>query len=179
MTEVAVNYAQALYSLAKDEGIDADILQELTSLQIAFAQEPSFIDLLASSNLSKDQRRSIIDESFGGKVHVYVLNFLKLLTEKHRIRHFDDCCKVYKNQYNADHGIISVLAVTAVALTPAQAEKLKNKLEQTTGKTVELNNKVDPTCIGGVRLDYEGKSIDGTLQNRMADLSNLLKNTVL
>ena len=179
MTEVAVNYAQALYSLAKDEGVAADILQELTSLQSAFAQEPNFIGLLASPNLSKDQCCSIIDESFGGKVHTYVLNFLKLLTQKHRIRCFDDCCKAYKEQYNEDHGIISVQAVTAVALTPAQAEKLKSKLEQTTGKTVELNNKVDPACIGGVRLDYEGKSIDGTLQNRMADLGNLLKNTVL
>ena len=41
---------------------------------------------------------AIIDESFGGKVHVYVLNFLKLLTEKQCIRCFEDCCKVYQKQ---------------------------------------------------------------------------------
>ena len=179
MTEVAVNYAQALYSLAKDEGVDTIVLQELTALQTAFSQEPGFVGLLASPNLSKEQRCSVIDESFGGKVHIYVCNFLKLLTEKQRIRCFDDCCKAYQKQYNEDRGIISVLAVTAVALTAQQAEKLQKKLEQVTGKTVDLKNKVDPACMGGVRLDYEGKCIDGTLQSRMADLGNLLKNTVL
>lgn len=179
MTQVAVNYAQALYSLAKEENLDTDILQDLSTLQAAFAQEPAFLRLLASPNLSKDQRCSIIDESFGGKVHIYVQNFMKLLTQKRRIGCFEDCCKVYRAQYNEDRGIIAVSAVTAVALTAAQTEKLQSKLEQITGKCVELKNKVDPACIGGVRLDYDGKRIDGTLKNRLADLSDLLKNTVL
>ena len=179
MTEVAVNYAQALYGLAKEEALDTAILQELTALQEAFSQEPAFLQLLGSPNLSKDQRCRIIDESFEGKVHVYVLNFLKLLTQKRRIGCFEDCCKAYRAQYNEDRGIITVLAVTAVALTALQTEKLRSKLEQVTHKKVDLKNKVDPACIGGVRLDYDGKRVDGTLKNRLADLSDLLKNTVL
>lgn len=179
MTDIAVNYAQALYGLAKDEGADTAVLQQLETLREAFSEEPAFLQLLASPNLGKEQRCSIIDESFRGKVHGYVLNFLKLLTEKQRIRCFADCCKAYRAQYNADRGIISVMAVTAVALTPAQEDKLRKKLEQVAGKRVELKNKVDPACVGGVRLDYEGKCIDGTLQNRLTDLGNLLKNTVL
>ena len=179
MTEVAVNYAQALYGLAKEEALDTAILQELDALQEAFSQEPAFLQLLASPNLSKEQRCSIIDESFDGKVHLYVRNLLKLLTEKRRIRCFEDCCKAYRTQYNDDHGIVSVVAVTAVALKPEQSEKLQSKLEQVTHKRVALKNKVDPACIGGVRLDYDGKRVDGTLKNRLADLSDLLKNTVL
>ena len=179
MTEVAENYAQALYGLAKDEGVDTAVLQQLETLGKAISQEPAFLRLLASQNLSKEQRCSIIEESFRGKVHDYVLNFLKLLTEKQRIRCFQDCCKAYRAQYNEDRGIVCVKAVTAVEMTPAQTDKLQKKLEQITGKQVELKNKVDPACVGGVRLDYEGKCIDGTLQNRLTDLGNLLKNTVL
>ena len=179
MTDAAVNYAQALYDLAVQEGQDAVILQELEVLQQAFSQEPVFLRLLASANLSKDERVRIVDDSFRGKVHIYVLNFLKILSEKGRIGCFADCCKAYREQYNADHGIVSVLAMTAVALNPDQADKLRCKLEQVTGKKVQLQNKVDPACMGGVRLDYDGKRVDGTVKNRLESVGEILKNTVL
>jgi F0F1-type ATP synthase delta subunit len=38
---------------------------------------------------------------------------------------------------------------------------------------------VDAACIGGVRLDYDGKRVDGTVSNRLEKLGSLLKNTVL
>ena len=48
-----------------------------------------------------------------------------------------------------------------------------------TGKTVDLINQVDPAVLGGVRLDYDGKRVDGTVQNRLDTIGSLLKNTVL
>lgn len=179
MTDAAVNYGQALYSLAKEETVEATVLRQLEVLESSFAQEPAFLRLLASPNMSKDQRCAVIDESFRGKVHEYLLNFLKLLVEKRRIGCFFDCCRVYRDQYNQDHGIVSVYAVTAVALTQTQHEKMRSKLEKITGKTVELKNKVDSACLGGVRLDYDGKRIDGTVKNRLDSVGELLKNTVL
>lgn len=179
MSQIGLSYAQALYSLAKDEDITQQVLEELKVLDNAFTQEPGFLRLLAVPNLGKDERCAILDDSFRGKVHPYVLNFLKLLTQKGYIRHFGDCCKAYREQYNADHDIISVRAVTAVALTQEQIGKLSQKLAQVTGKTVELQNRVDPTCLGGVRLDYDGKRVDGTVQNRLQTIAGLLKNTVL
>ena len=69
-------------------------------------------------------------------------------------------------------------AVTAVALTQEQHARLTEKLTQLTGKTVELENKVDPAVLGGVRLDYDGKRVDGTVQSRLDSVRDLLKNTV-
>lgn len=179
MTQVGINYGQALYDLAAEEGLTDQMLQQITVLQDAFAQEPEFVRLLASHSLSKEERCSILDNSFRGSVQPYLLNFLKILTEKGYIRHFADCCRAYRNQYNTDHGILPVSAVTAVALTPEQEQKLKGKLSQITGKTIELTNRVDPKCLGGVRLDYNGKRVDGTVQNRLNAVRDLLKNTVL
>jgi len=179
MTQVGINYGQALYDLAAEEHLTEQVLQQLTGLQDAFAQEPEFVRLLASHGLSKEERCGILDDSFRGKIQPYVLNFMKILTEKGYIRHFSDCCKAYRDLYNQDHGILPVSAVTAVALTPEQEKKLKQKLGQITGKTIELKNRVDPTCLGGVRLDYDGKRVDGTVQNRLNAVRDLLKNTVL
>lgn len=175
MTQIGNTYAQGLYALAKDEGLSEMILQQITALQSAFAEEPAFCRLLATPNLSKEERLSVLDESFREKVHPYVLNFLKILTDRGYIAHFSDCCVAYRNQYNEDNGILPVHAVTAVPLTDLQHTKLTEKLSDLTGKTVELTNKVDPECLGGVRLDYDGKRVDGTVKNRLDDLAKALR----
>ena len=48
-----------------------------------------------------------------------------------------------------------------------------------TGKTILLANRVDPTCLGGVRLDYDGQRLDDTVSHRLDSVRELLKNTVL
>ncbi len=179
MTQIGNVYGDALYDLARGEGLDAQILQELSVLNASFSQEPAFLRLLAAPNVSKEERCQIIDSSFREKVHPYVLNFLKILTEKGYPRHFSDCCNAYRVRFNADHGILPVKAVTAVALTEDQSARLCAKLEKLTGKTIELTNRVDPDVLGGIRLDYDGKRLDDTVAHRLESIRNMLNTTVL
>ena len=179
MTQVGSVYAQALYDLAKEEGLGEKILEEMKMLREAFHQNPDYLRLLSTPNLSKDERIQILDEGFKGKIQPYVLNFLKILTEKGYVRRFSDCCDAYRELYNEDNGILPVKAVTAVPMTEAQKERLAAKLSQSTGRKIELNNVVDAACIGGVRLDYDGKRVDDTVQHRLDAVRSLLKNTML
>ena len=179
MTEVGNVYGQSLYELAKDEGISREIGEQLTVLQKSFGEEPDFIRLLSNPSLSKPERCRILDTSFRGSVHPYVLNFMKILTEKGYIRHFSDCCDAFSHLYNRDNGILKVTAVTAVALTPTQVEKLTGKLSQITGKTIALHNRIDPAVLGGVRLDYDGQRLDDTVSHRLDAIRELLNKTVL
>ena len=179
MTEIANVYGGSLYELARDESLSKQLLDELAVLGEAFAQEPAFLRLLSSASLAKSERCQIIEDSFRSNFHPYVLNFLKILTEKGYIRHFPQCCKVYRERYNEDNGILPVTAVTAVPLSDALRQKLTDKIATVTGKHIELTCKVDPDCLGGVRLDYDGKRVDGTVQNRLDSVRDLLKNTTL
>lgn len=179
MTQVGTVYGEALYDLAKSEDLDSLIAQQLDVLEEAFRQEPDFLRLLASPNLSKPQRCAILEESFRDQIHPYILNFLKILTERGYPKQFPDCCAAFRDRYNADHGILPVTAVTAVALTDAQQQKLTEKLADMTGKTIALTNRIDPSVLGGIRLDYSGKQLDDTVSHRLDTLRSLLKNTVL
>jgi len=179
MGQVAFTYAQALYDLAKEENLTEKILQQMIALQQAFAEEPDFLRLMTAANLSKEERCGILDESFRGKAEPYVLNFMKILTEKGYMRYFSDCAKAYRDAYNRDHGILPVKAVTAVPMTEDQTLRLAEKLKAITGKTIDLTCSIDPRVLGGVRLDYDGKRVDGTVRSRLDAVSKLLKNTVL
>ena len=179
MTDAANQYGLALYELAKEENITEQILKETAVLQKAFQKEPGFLTLLSAPSVSKKERCQIIDDSFLNKMHPYLLNFMKILTEKGYAKHFVDCCKVYRRQYNEDMGILPVTAVTAVPLREDLQQKLTEKLSSVTGKRIELTCKLDSSCLGGVRLDFDGKQVDGTVRRRLEDIRSLLKSTVL
>ena len=179
MTEAASVYGEALYALAKDENKSELMLSQLKALDESFAAEPDFIRLLSAPNLSKVERKEILDTCFKGKADPYLLNFLKILMEKGYIRQFSSCVQVFCERYNEEHGIMPVSVVTAVALSDSQKEKLTAKLAGITGKQIELTNTIDPACIGGIRLDYDGKRVDDTIIHRLDAMSSMLKNTIL
>ena len=179
MTEVGSVYGESLYELAKDESLGKIIGEQLAVLQESFRQEPDFVRLLSSPNLTKAERCQILDDSFRGKVEPYVLNFLKILTEKGYMRYFSDCCDAYTQRFDQDNGILRVDAVSAVALSPVQKEKLTQKLSRITGKEIVLRNRLNPAVLGGIRLDYDGQRLDDTVSHRLDAIRDLLNKTVL
>ena len=179
MTQAGSVYGEALYTLALEEGLTGSILAELKVLQESFLETPDFIRLLSSPTLPKQERCQILDNSFRDRLQPYVLNFLKILTEKGYMKYFYDCVKTFEDLYNRDNGILPVTAITAVAMSEEQVQRLAAKLSRATNKQISLQNKVDPSVLGGVRLDYDGKRLDDTVSHRMDAIDKALKGTVL
>lgn len=179
MNGVARVYGQALYYLARDEALDEHIYGELMELKRIFQENRDYLRLVSTPAIAKAERLQIIQESFAQQVEPYVLNFMKLLTEKGYMSAFCACCDVYRECYNADHNILPVKVTAAVPLTDAQAERLRVKLSGITGKQIELEMRLDPACLGGIRLDYDGMQVEDTVRGRIERLHSMLKNTTL
>lgn len=167
MTEIGKLYGDALYELAEEESLSKALLDEMTALDTAFSAEPDFIKLLCTPSLKKEDRVAIVEESFGGKVEPILLNFLKVLTEKGLMREFSHCTAEYRARYNEAHNIEEVTAITAVPLSDALKQKLSEKLQSVTGKSILLRNRVEADVMGGIRLEMAGRQIDGTVRSRL------------
>ena len=170
MTETAKMYGGSLYDLAAEEGLEPRILGELDEVQQLLKQNPDYLRLLSTPSIPKKERCGLLDEALRGQVHLYVLNFLKILCEKGSLRELSGCTRAYRIRYNQAHGILEATAISAVPLTEQQRAALLAKLESLTGKTIDLKTKVDAKVLGGIRLDIEGTELDGTVQNRLASL---------
>ena len=179
MTRIAKNYADALYELARDEALDEQIYGQLRGIRELLEAEPEYVRLLSAPNLPKPERLAALDEAFSGRVHTYLLSFLKLLCEQGHIRELPNCLRRCRSRYNEDHGILDLLAISAVPLSEEMRAKLIRRVADLTGKHVELRSKVDPGVLGGLRLEYEGKSLDGTVRQRLDGLKKALSDTVL
>ena len=170
MTETAKMYCGSLYDLAAEEGLETRILGELDEVQQLLKQNPDYLRLLSTPSIPKKERCGLLDEALRGQVHLYVLNFLKILCEKGTLRELSGCARAYRIRYNQAPGILEATAISAVPLTEQQLSALHAKLESLTVKTIDLKTKVDAKVLGGIRLDIEGTELDGTVRNRLASL---------
>lgn len=179
MTKTQQIYGGSLYELAKEENLTSELLSELSQVTAIFDETPQYWQFLSTVSIPKRERCRALEEALGGKVQPYLLNFMKMLCENAMMDQFKGCAEEFRRRYNEDHNIVQVCALTAVAMSEAAKQRLQQKLTETLGKTVELQNKVDPGCIGGVLLQLPGRQLDGTVRHRLEALSERLQTAVL
>ena len=179
MTKAGEIYGRSLYDLARDEGVTDEILKEMEVLQGIFRENPDYIRLLSEPSVPKKERLGLIDEAFGNEINIYLLNYIKLLTEKGFLREFNSSLKTFRSIYNKDNGIAEAVVVSPDGLKEDEKERLKEKLQSITGKTIILTEKKDPDVLGGIRVMVDGKLFDGTVRGRINELKRRVSEIVL
>lgn len=174
----ASNYSEALFSLSEEMGNSEAVLSDLNVTADILKGYPEYVKLLDTPAISVPEKLSLIDEAFGS-VTTTVKSVIKILAEKHSVHVFPDIVKEYAVRYNEARGICTAEIISAVELTESQTQKLKEKLENMTGKTIVIKNTTDKSLLGGIKLRYLGKELDGTLKARLSAIEKSLKNTII
>jgi len=174
VTGLAREYGEGLYELARDEELSQLLYEQLEDIAALLRQQPDFIKLLCSRAVERSKRLQIVDETFGNHVHPYVTNFMKLLVQKEHFDAFLLCCQWFHQRYNEDYGIVEAFATSAVPLSEQEQAALRVKLARISGRQVSLITAVDPSLIGGVRVEMDGKRYDNTIQDRLSRLRQSL-----
>ena len=174
MTEFGREYGEGLYTLCAEEKLDQAVLEEVQAIGKAFRENEAFLHLLGNMSMSKEERVRIVDETFKGQIHEYTLNFLKILVERGAIHAFSECAAAYQESYFRDHQVAVAEVTTANALNEAQRKKLIDKLKKLTGKEIVIKEKIDPSVLGGVLLQMDGKRYDNTVRHRLAAIKQTI-----
>ncbi len=169
MRNIGLIYGNSLYSLAKDDGVQDEILSQLSAIGEAFAENRSLFDVLDAPQIKLEERLKTADKVFEG-CHPYVINSVKLLAESRRCAAVGYMAKQYKKAYNKDHNISEVTAITAVPLSAESEERLRGKLQTLLKSSIKLINKVDPSILGGVIIRTDGRQIDGGVRHRLDEI---------
>lgn len=179
MTGVKQEYGGAMYLLASDEGLGEALLAQLREVCGLFDENPAYTALLEAPTVSLSEKKELLDAAFAGRVHPYIVSFLKILVEHGYCRFFPDCCAEYEARYNEAHGICTARITSAVPLTDEQRERLRAKLCGILGKRVDMTCTVEPSLLGGVKAELDGILLDGTVKNKMDTIRDNLKNMVI
>ncbi|QXM06708.1 F0F1 ATP synthase subunit delta [Crassaminicella indica] len=171
-------YADALFEVAVEGNQLESLKEEILFVLDAFKAYPDFYQLYNTPQISKDEKKKIIEETFKEKISTEMMNFLKILIDKRRTMYFEGIAKLFKKLANDHNNMIEGTVTTAVPLKDEEKLMLENKLSITIGKKVQLKNIVDPSIIGGALVKVGDKVIDGTIQSRLdtmkKDLAQIL-----
>ena len=182
MAELIQNtYANALFEVSDISKVTnaKNINEELVELKVIFSKNKDYIRLLSSPACSKLEKHKLLDQAFGECLSGYTLNFLKLLVDNGRFASINSIIDEYCHIYDSHNGIMQVTAITATKLDSDLEEKLVHKLNKVTGKKVTLNNVLDKSVLGGIKLRYDNTEIDGTVKTKLDELKQMIKQSTI
>ena len=173
-SEVASVYANALFSLAMEQG-DACLQQtraDLRQCALLFSLNPDLTRLLSLPTLSVEERVSIAKKIFGDEGLAPRLLFL--LIDHGRVPFLGEIADTFDASMLDYQNTADVTVTTAVAMTPEQKERLRSALEHKLHKTIRITEHIDRSVLGGVIVQYGDTRIDNSVKYRLDALKQQL-----
>lgn len=173
MMQTDKEYAEALFALSLEEGLETDISGALTVLKQVIDDNPEYIGLLSSPAIPMKERMALIDEALEGSVE-YVISFVKLICEKGHAQILPMAVDEYFKLVDAFSGKAKATVYSAIELDDKQKKAVCLKLEKLTGKQPEPVYVIDKSLIGGLKIETEGKVYDGSIRHRLLDVKDVI-----
>ena len=174
MTEMSKSYADALFSLALETNTVFETLMTLKEVRDGLYATEGALDLLASPSIPKDERCAVLEKAFGNVQPDHVMSFVGILVQHGHIRELDDCLQAY-TQLHDEHCRLSTAYVTsAVELTAGEKAELTEKLSRKFNRSIHLECAVDPSLLGGLVVQVDGKVIDGSLKHKLQEIKEVM-----
>ena len=164
MSVVGDRYAESLFDLAKEENKVTQYLDDIKLVGEVLDSDPQIVQFFNHVLIENDKKIQLLDQSFKGNVDQYVLNFLKLLVQSRRIRYIDDIVKSYINLSNQYLGIEEGMIYTPYELTDQQIQDIEKAISQKENKKVTLKVSIDPSLLGGIKVQIANRIYDGTIK---------------
>ena len=174
MSVVGDRYAESLFDLAKEENKVTQYLDDIKLVGEVLDSDPQSVQFFNHVLIENDKKIQLLDQSFKGNVDQYVLNFLKLLVQSRRIRYIDDIVKSYINLSNQYLGIEEGMIYTPYELTDQQIQDIEKAISQKENKKVTLKVSIDPSLLGGIKVQIANRIYDGTIKNKVEMLKKEL-----
>ena len=166
--KVANRYSEALFEVAKEENKLEKIMNDISIFNELFQTSKEFRIVMETSAVSREEKKEIIEDiSKKFNFDKAFVNFLKLLIDKNKIKFIPTIQEVFRKKFRDFVGIADYEVISAIDLDSNIINDIKKKLEEKTGKKIELSTKVNPEIIGGLIVKTEGLIYDGSLKSHL------------
>ena len=164
MEEIAEVYARSLFEVAKEESKLDDVRDQLSEVADALSENR---DLQVF--FSTDEKSEGLDKLIDGADET-VVNFLKLLVEKHRMPALFRIRSNFDKLWREENKVLPVQITSAIELDESTVSSIGDRIGERTGRTVELRSAVDPDILGGLVLQVGNNVLDASIRNRLENL---------
>ena len=168
-------YGDALFSLAMEEDCLDVIWDEVKQLQTVLEENKEFMDIMAHPEMTREKGKSLIEDSFQGRLSERMMGFLQVLVKKGRFGEILSVLEYFQKEAKEYKKIGVVYVTTPTALTDDKKSDIEKRLLETSGYlSLEMNYIVDPKLLGGIRIRIGDRVVDNSIQTKLDELTRSL-----
>jgi F-type H+-transporting ATPase subunit delta len=176
---VARVYADAFLKAAEKVGVEAG-LEELGSfIDDVLARFPQLDAILRSAVINRDDKIALIDRTIAPQATPFFANFLRVLARHDRLNLLPQIRRLGQLEYERRRGLRHVQVTTAAPLSDELREQVRRELGETLPFTPILDERVDPSLLGGMVIQIGDTLHDLSLRARLNQLRDRLRKRTL
>ena len=169
MEQIAEVYARALFGAAKDDGVLDRVHDELGQFADALDEDRTLQLFLFSPYFSSEEKRDGVRKIVSDADERFV-NFLELVAERHRMPALFRIRREFDALWADENKLLPVTVTSAVELDEKLVQEIGDRIQDQTGRKVELSSNVDPDVLGGLMVRVGNMVLDATVRNRLERL---------
>lgn len=176
METIARPYARAIFGVAQEEQ-SSDYWLQLLQAVTELLKVDELANLLKDPTQSAQDKHAILLKALSAidmEVKEEAKNLLFMLIERRRIDVLPVIKELFFQMQQELGNQLEVKVATAYELTEEDKTKLIASLGKLTGKEVNLVETLDKSLIGGVVVEWQGKTLDNSIRGKLEKLSTSL-----
>ena len=170
---VAGTYAEALHQAAVQDDKVAEVSADLVALTEALDPGTEVGRVLHNPQVESRAKKAAI-AGLTGNVNPLTVNLLQVLIDRGRLEDLPEIGAAFAQRDADAEGRISVEVTSAIALPDDLRHQVAVRIQEQTGKTPEITERVDPEIIGGLVLRVGGVVTDASVRGRLDGLRRSL-----
>ena len=173
LATVARPYAEAVFRSALEQNALAAVADGL-ALVAAIARDDQMHALLLNPKVAAPQKKEIFNAAAGDRLHDTVKRLVSMLVDNHRTVLIGSIEEQFEQLKHEHERVLRARITSAQALTEQQRTEIVSALEKRYGKKIEAELDVDPSLLGGARVQIGDQVIHASVRDALAQMAAAL-----
>ncbi len=166
-------YARALFEAARDAGTLEKTAADLASFSDAMHASRELIAVMYNPRIDTVTKKKVVAQLTEGGDRIFVSGINLLIDKRHSDLLFD-LNDEFQKLMRKEQNVVEVEVTSAVELPEATMAGIRRRIEEATGKTVDIKTTVRNDIIGGLILRFGDVIVDSSLQAKLEQLRSRL-----
>jgi len=174
-------YANAIYTSASKAGSLAKVEKDFKNIQDNLSNAKGFADFLEDPTVTRENKVRGINDLVGKAGYDKLTTaFLCVLAENGRAGATGKVIDTFSELMMAHRGEVPAKVVSAEPLTDKQVKALQESMKSYIGEgqTLSLDTEVDPSILGGLRVQVGDRYIDLSISSKIQKIHGVLSGAI-
>lgn len=168
-TRAATRYAKATLSVATDKGIAESVNNDMKRIMATISGSDELNMMLKSAAVKSEDKIAVLSKVFPD-LNALSAELFKVLSANKRLNILDATAENYSKLFDILQGKEKATVTTAVPMNNDLELKVLAKIKDMTSKSVELENIVDESILGGFILRVGDTEYNASIAHKLNTL---------